>query len=88
MKRQVSHQTWTSGLLHTSKKEYRGEIHSAFETHEETHEVQNRSNQWLHKMGLGPTKKNLFKIKNKNMSKTRRRKQKEEHDEKHQFRIF
>ena len=36
-KRQVSHQTWPSGSQHASKKEFRQDIHSRFETHEEGH---------------------------------------------------
>ena len=36
-KRQVSHQMWPSGSLYANKKEYRQEIHSVFETHEEGH---------------------------------------------------
>ena len=54
-KRQVSHQLWPSGSQHTSKKECRWEIHS--------HEVQNKSNQWLHKNGHWSNKK--FKKKKK-----------------------
>ena len=33
-----------------------------------THEVQNRSIQWLHKLGLAPTKKNLNKKEKKEVN--------------------
>ena len=64
-KRQVSHQMWPLGSLHASKKECRREIHlRIWNPWGRTHEVQNRSNQWLHKLGLGPTN-NLKKEKKK-----------------------
>ena len=34
----------------------RWENHPGFETQDGLHEVQNRSNQWPHKMNLGPNK--------------------------------
>ena len=64
-KRQVSHQLWPSGSQHTSKKEWVQARHPLWIWNPwgRTHEVQNRSNQWLHKMDLGPDKK--FNIKKK-----------------------